>query len=276
MIKRILKIAGILLILLLIVVFLLASHVVKNSINHLGPMVLGVPVSVEKVRVYLLLGHIHIEELVIGNPEGFKTDTMFNMHKLTVNFSPRSLFTDTIIVHEVLVVAPDVTYEATLSGSNIGALQKQLGGDDKPDEKKDDKKPGKKVIIERFSLTDGKVGLSLPGMMGTALPIPLPTIELTDIGKEKEGATFTEAIGAMFGAIFSTVGNVVVGAGKLIGDGAAAVGGAVVTGATAAGGAVVDGAAALGRGVSGAVGGVLNVFSGSTNADEVVEGASDE
>ncbi|HMP88561.1 MAG TPA: hypothetical protein PJ991_00085 [Kiritimatiellia bacterium] len=259
--KRALKITAIVLVLLFIVLFFYLGQVVENAINHAGPRVLGVPVSVEKARIFLLAGRLHITDLIVGNPEGFKTDNMFNMHELSVRFSPRSIFTDTIIVHEVLIKAPQITYEQTLTGNNVGALQKQLGGADKPKDS-EPTAPGKKVVIERFYLTDGKVKLSIPGMMGTALPIPLPTIELKDIGKEKEeGASITDAISSIFGAIFSAIGDVVMSSGKLLGDGARLVGDGVVT----AGGAVADGVSAVGRGLAGAVG---SLFDSSSDEGE--------
>jgi len=273
--KRILGIVGIVLLLLVVVLLVFTSQVVKHSINTVGPVVMGVPVSVESAHVFPLRGIVKLKNLVVGNPEGFKTASLFDMTELSIRYKPLSIFTDTIIVNEILVNAPKVTYESTLSGSNVGALEKSMGGKKEKDkEKPAEKEPGKKVIIERFLLTGGQVNLSLPGMMGTALPIPLPTIELKDIGKEKEGASLTDALGDIFGAIFAAVGNVVMASGKLIGDGAklvgdgvVAAGGAVADGASAVGRGVADGASAVGRGVAGAVGGVLNVFSGSTNED---------
>ncbi len=263
MLKRILSGIVLLFLVLFVVVVFFASHVVRNTINTIGPVALGVPVSVDKVRAYPLRGKIHIQGLVIGNPEGFKTESLFRMGELHIDIAPRSMLTDTIIIREISVTAPEITYEMTLKGSNIGVLQKQLGGDaeeePKPEEPEPaaEEAPGKKVIIERFVLSDGKVSLSLPGMMGTALPLPLPTIELKDIGKEKEGASVTEVISNVFGAIFKAVADVVTASGKLIGDGVSAIGGAAVDGVSAVGGAAVDGVSAVGKEAAAVFGGAM-------------------
>jgi uncharacterized protein involved in outer membrane biogenesis len=277
MLKKILSIGLLLIVVIAVGVITFASHVVKNAVNRIGPAVLGVPVAVEHVRAYPVRGDIHIRGLIIGNPEGFKTDQLFSMGELNVDLSVKSILTDTIIIRKIEVVAPEISYEMTLRGSNIGALQESLAGEksetnetETAEEKPVEAAPGKKLIIENFIISDGKVKLSLPGMMGTAVPLPLPGIHLTDIGKEEQGASVTDVVGKIFGAVFSAVTQVVTSSGKLvgdgaklIGDGAMAVGGVAVDGVSAVGGAAVDGVSAVGKGVAGAVGGVINVLGGS-------------
>jgi hypothetical protein len=281
--KKLLKYGLIILVILAVVIIFYAGQVVENAINTTGPAALGVPVSVEKVRAYPLRGIVRIKGLVVGNPEGFKTDNLFSMGVLNIDLSARSLLTDKIIIHKIEVVAPEITYEVKLNGSNIGALQESLGGDKNNDAEKEteeeaakeDKSGGKKVVIEQVVISDGKINLSLPGMMGTAVPLPLPTIELKDIGKEKEGASPTEVIAKIVHAVLNSVTQVVKSSGKLLGDGAkavgqgaAAVGGAAVDGASAVGGAAVDAGKAVGKGVANVVGGVADIFGGSDKKDE--------
>ncbi|HMO03150.1 MAG TPA: hypothetical protein PKC67_10095 [Kiritimatiellia bacterium] len=296
--KKLLKFILVVVLLLVIALVFFAGPVVKNAVNQAGPGIMGVPVTLGDAKVSLLQGRIHLKDLVVGNPEGFKTDNLFAMGALNVEIDMASLFTDTIVVREIAVIRPEVTYEMTLSGSNVGALQEQMAGDaepatDAPVEEEapapaDEAKAGKRVIIEKFVLNEGQINLSLPAMMGTAVPLPLPPIELTDIGKEKpEG--LTDVIGDIFSAIFGAVTKVVTSSGKLLGDGvkavgqgAAAVGGVAVDGVTAVGGVAVDGAAAVGgaavgagkavgKGVANAVGGVLNVLGGSGDEGEKKE-----
>lgn len=281
--KKILKIVLILLVVLFIAFFFFAGYFVKNSVNTFAPMALGVPVTIGDMDVKPYRGLINIHDLTIGNPEGFKTDSLFKMKQLTIDIKMSSLFTDTIIVKEVGVIGPEITYESTLTGSNVGALEKQLAGEkdetaEEPvDEVEAEEEGGKKVIIEKFVLNEGQVNLSMPGMMGTALPIPLPSIEMLDIGKEedKKGASITDVIGKIFSTIFSSVIKVVTSSGKLLGDGAKllgdgamAVGGATADGVGAVGGAAVDAGKAVGKGVAGAVGGVVNLFGGGSDKEE--------
>ena len=106
---------------------------------------------------------------------------------------------------------------------------------------------------------------------GGAIPIPLPPITLTDLGKEKEGVSIPEAIREILNAVAGAAGTAIAGAGNLIGDagkavgegalavgeGAVDAGKAVVGGATDAGKAVVGGAVDAGKAVGDAVGGAL-------------------
>lgn len=268
--KKTIRIVLIVVVILFIGVMFFAGQLVKQSVNKLGPAVLGVDVSVGNVIVLPLRGLIRINDLVVGNPEGFKTDSLFKMTRLNIDIKMSSIFSDTIIVKDITVIGPEITYEKTLTDSNVSALEKKLGGDNakKPEtEKPDDtagKEGGKKVIIEHFALNEGQINLSLPGMMGSAIPIPLPALEMKDIGKDEDnsGASLTDVIGEIFSTIFSSVGKAVTSSGKLLGDGAKAVGegamaagGLAVDGVSAVGGAVGDAGKAIGKGVASLFGG---------------------
>jgi len=268
----------------IVVMFFFGGPVIKNAVNKTAPIALGVPVSIGDVQLYPVRGIVKFTDLAIGNPEGFKTDNLFTMKELYFHFKVSSLFTQKIIVHEISVVGPEITYEATMSGSNVGALQKKLeGAEEKKSEEKAEasksaeEKPGKKIIIEKFVLNEGRINLSVPGMMGTAMPIPLPSIEMKDIGKEnnQDGASRKEVRKTIFDAIFSSVISVATSSGKLVGEGAKKIGegaalisGAAVDAVGDVGGAAVGAGKAVGKGVAGAVGSVVGIFGGSEEKEE--------
>ena len=109
--------------------------------------------------------------------------------------------------------------------------------------------PDRKVVIEQVVITGGRMNVSVTGAAaltgGGYLPIPLPTITLSDVGKEKEGVTLVEAIRYVLVAIAKTTGTALAGSAKLLGHGAEAVGDgawAVGEGTVDAGKAVVEGA----------------------------------
>jgi len=58
--------------------------------------------------------------MVVGNPEGFKTESVFQLNQIRVILDPKSLLTNRIHIREILIDAPEITYEVGLSGSNIG------------------------------------------------------------------------------------------------------------------------------------------------------------
>jgi uncharacterized protein involved in outer membrane biogenesis len=229
--KKALKRIGIgicvLLVLLLVGVSLFGGAMVKAAVNGLGPVVLGVPVTLEKATFRPLSGKIRLTKLHVGNPKDFKTPALFDLDDVEISLNPRSLFSNTIVLHKVNVVAPHITYEVSLLGSNIGALEKQLGGAKKPEEK-----GGKKVIIEELTVTDAQVNVSITAAGGHAVPVKIGKIEVKDVGKEQGGVTFADATLIIVSTIIGNIDNAAKGTGGLVGSGASAVGGVLTNGAS--------------------------------------------
>ncbi len=244
--------AGILIVLVLLAIPLLIwlNAVVLKGFNTAVPVALGVPATLQQANVRPLRGKAFLKGIHIGNPEGYKTDGILDLDSIFIRVDRASLLSDTIIINEIAIRGLVVTYEKGLFNSNLGALIESLsaGEAESKEEKTEAEQPGKKVIIKKLTIVDSKMRFSITGAAaltgGGGLPIPLPNITLTDLGQEKEGLTFVQAIEHVLKAIAGAVGTAIVGSGKLIGDGAKAVGDgamAVGEGAVDAGKAVVDG-----------------------------------
>lgn len=198
---RIIGIIVLILVILVIACVVFIGSIIKGAVQEVGSSVTKCPITVKNVGVSLLRGKLTVNDLVVGNPEGFKTESAFKLTKVYVDLEMSSLFKDKIIIDEIQIVGPEITYEvATLKlTSNIGAIQKNVkeslpAGDDKDKEEKKEapKKPGKKIQINHVIVSDGQINVSATALGGHALSVPLPTIEMKDIGKDKE-VTSTEA-----------------------------------------------------------------------------------
>jgi uncharacterized protein involved in outer membrane biogenesis len=254
----------------LAVVFVLLElsldRIVLKAVNAAGPAALGVPVSLQDADISLVRGRATLTGLHLGNPAGYKTDGLLDLDSVAVKLDRSSLLSDTVLIKSIAIDGLVVTYEKGLRNSNLGALIDQLSagseGEDSAEEKPAaEEASGKKVVIEKLTVADSKMNFSVTGAAaltgGGAAPIPLPPITLTDLGKEKDGVTFVEAIQNVLKAIAGATGTAIVGAGNLLGDGVGALGDgalavgsgtvdagkAVVGGTVDAGKAVVDGAA---------------------------------
>ena len=64
-----------------------------------------------------------------------------------------------------------------------------------------DAKPGRKLIINDLIVHNGQVGISAEALKGKQLSTPLPTIHLTDIGKNSGGATAAQVADQIIGSI---------------------------------------------------------------------------
>lgn len=267
--KTLLKIvAGILVVLVLLAVglFFWLNSAVLKAVNTAGPAALGVPVTLQDANIRPLQGKLALMGFHIGNPEGFKTDGLLDLGSIRIDVDLGSLRTDTIVVRNIAIDGLVLTYEKGLLDSNLGALIESLSKDEeeaegqKPEEQKPGHgKAGKKVVIEKLTLTNSKMNFSVTGAAaltgGGAIPLPLPDITLTDLGKEKEGGlTVVQAIRRILTEIAGASGTAIAGSGKLLGDAGKAVGEgalAVGEGAVDAGKAVVGGAADAGKAIVG-------------------------
>jgi hypothetical protein len=156
-----------------------------------------------------------------------------------------------------------VSYEVVTGVSNIDALQRNLPKSGKPAaaqpaEPAKETQPARKVMVERFECRGGSVAYSAAFTAHKSVTLPLPLIEIHDIGKESDGVSPAEAATRMLAEVASSVGKAVT-----------AVAGAVVD----AGGQVIDaGGKVLGQAGSAVGGGMKAVGSGATAVGDGVKG----
>lgn len=212
--KKILSIVGIVLVVLIILAVVFLGQIVKTGIETVGPKVAGVPISVEKVSINPLTGLVHVRALVIGNPDGFNTPSAMELEQFKLSIALGSLFSDTIVIREILIDAPQITYERGLKSSNLSTLLDNLAPE-KEDPKEDvaketpqEKKPAKKVVIEDFQFNNAKVNATFTALGGKKIPLNLPSIHMTDIGKDSGGASITAVIAEVLGKVTASVGTV--------------------------------------------------------------------
>lgn len=229
--KRVAKVVlGLVLVVLLIlvVVILALDSIVKGSINTAAPKLLGVNTHVESVSIRPFKGIVHLKNLTLANPEGYNTDKyLFAVNEFYVSVDMASLFSDTIKVHKILINAPGCTYEVKSGTSNIDALiakinkgkaaQQEKQAEQQAPQQPQEKKAGKKIIIDEISLKDTRLAYSSSMTAGTFLTIPIPTITIKDIGKGKDGESFSDALTDVFNKILTSFGSAIAGAGELAG-----------------------------------------------------------
>ena len=112
-----------------------------------------------------------------------------------------------LVIKEVVIAAPAITYERGTSGGNLEKIQENVTRYAGLDKSKPAAKPaagGKdepKFIIENLYVRDGQIAISHSALQGKTLSSGLPTIHLKDIGKDKGGATPAEVADKVLGAI---------------------------------------------------------------------------
>ena len=171
----------------IVAVFVFTGTTIKHSIQVIGSQVTGCPVTVENIDVSLLKGEITIDNFVVGNPEGYKSESAFSLTKVHLSLVPSSLLTDKIHVREIQVIEPHVTYELGLTKSNIGQILdnvNRFAGDDDSDTP-ETTGPGKDLQVDHVLFEGGQVKMTAKLLGGHGVPVPLPGVELKNLGKDE-------------------------------------------------------------------------------------------
>ena len=225
-----------------------------------------------KVEIDVTSGQGGLSGLKIGNPKGFETPSAFELGGISIKLDIGTVTEDTIVIKEIVISKPQITYELGPGGSNIDAIRdnidryvKARSGGAKADARTGDG-GGPKLVIENLYIRGGTVSVSanIPLMKGRKLTAPLPDIHLKDIGKEEKGATPGQVAEEILAAVGKSVSEAMSGIG---------VGGTLES--------LRDGLAEATKGVADAVSGagdaVKSAVSGAVSgAGDALKGVSEE
>ncbi len=219
--KKVLIGFGVVLILIIGGVIALYSNlgdIIKEAIQRYGSEATQAIVVVDSVDLDVTNGKTSLKGFVVGNPAGFKSNSAFELGNIAVQVDTSSLDSDTIIIKTVQIDGPRITYELGDSGPNVDAIKrnvdsyaKQFISGDSTASSNQDAGPQKKIIIERLTITDGSVNVSAPFLDGKPLGTSLPTITLTDIGKDSGGASPADVIKRIIDEMTKGVGGAISG-----------------------------------------------------------------
>lgn len=206
--KKLLYIGGALLVIVAIgLYFLFASlnSIVKAAVEKVGSSATQAQVRLKEVDIQITSGKGAMRGLTVGNPSGFKTERAMSLGEISLQVDVGSVTKDTIVIKEIVIAAPEVTYELATGGSNIDALQRNVnayaGGGGGKAEKSESGGGGKKLVIENLYVRNGKVNVSATALGGKTMTTPLPDIHLTNIGKQSGGATAAQVTQQVLSAI---------------------------------------------------------------------------
>ena len=189
------------------------DSVVASAIRSYGPEITGVKVKLDAVKIQPADGAAALRGLELRNPPGFQTERALAVGEVSMKLDIASLTKDVIVIKEVSVLEPEVTFEYASGGSNLDVIQRHVetyiaektGG-------KEQAKPAgkeKKLVIEHLYIKGGHARVSAAALQGKAVTVPLPDIHLTDIGKKTNGATPAEVARQVVSAVTQSVSRAV-------------------------------------------------------------------
>lgn len=202
-IKIVIIVAVIALVVVPVVMYFTLNSAITAAANAVVPKVTGTPFHLGSARISIFSGEGVLKGVALGNPEGFSPGNAFAVDEVKINVNLRSLGSDKIIIEEIYIDAPQIVYEMSTSGSNIAKIQKNIEeymGKEEA-EPPADERAKKKVQIDHFVLKNGTVSVAATFIQGKAVTVPMPDVEMRDIGAKSIGEMAKELFNPISDAI---------------------------------------------------------------------------
>lgn len=187
--------------------------IVKYALEHYGPQVTGVSFEVGEVRLSPQDGRGSVRGVDIGNPPGFTAPRAARLGEIAVWVDPATVRAPVVVIHEIVIDAPLITYERSDRGTNLDAIQKNIANYVKRAQETSgdgDRKPSggevkHRFVVEKLVIRGGKVTMTNPGLKGQGVTFDLPAIEMHDLGRRQGGATASEIASAVADTLVSRI-----------------------------------------------------------------------
>jgi uncharacterized protein involved in outer membrane biogenesis len=213
--KTLIKVGVIAILLIVAAVAVLSFYLdsmIKAGVEAVGPKITGTAVKLDGVSLSLLSGQARLKGLVVGNPPGFQTERSFKLADAKVKVDLKTALSNKLVIEEILIDGPEITYEGSSSGSNISKIQENVtafGKSVTPKDAAESKSPKKdptqkKVQINHFTVKNAQLNASTSMLKGKTT-VSMPDIYLKDIGKDSGGVTVQTAATEVFAAINKSV-----------------------------------------------------------------------
>ena len=206
--KKLLVVLGVLVVLLVVAfvasTFFLGS-IVKAGVNKFGPTITQTKFELQGASISPLNGSGTLTGLVIGNPQGWSENNLCSLGKIQIDLVPRSVFGDHVVVNTVEIEAPEFNYETKVVTSNVADLLKNIEtavGSGKPEAKPQKGGQPMKFEVKKFRIVKGTVRL---GVGPAAMVLPMPDIELNDLGTKEGGITADQLAFAVMRSVTASV-----------------------------------------------------------------------
>jgi len=183
--KTLLYVGGGVLALLLaayLILIFCCGAIVRSRINLYGPRLTQTKVVLAAAQLSPLSGTGTLLGLSVGNPQGWSDAEAFHLGSIHLDVVPSSIFSEHIVINEIVIDDPELLYETHLVSSNIGDLIKAISkSTKKPATESAASQDGRKVtfVIRKLRLEQGHVKL---GIGPTAVTLDLPPVEFDNLG----------------------------------------------------------------------------------------------
>jgi uncharacterized protein involved in outer membrane biogenesis len=191
-ILRIILASGAIAVIAVFAAFYFLNDLVKGGVETVGPQLTKGEMRLTKANLSPFSGKAQLSGLFVGNPEGWKTESAIKVGDVRIALDVRSALSDVVSIESIHIEAPEITYEGGLGGSNIGKILENIeafagGAEKQPDTASS--ASSKKFKVKDIQINGAKVHLSMAGLGGKSITVPLANLRLQNIGTDGSGVT---------------------------------------------------------------------------------------
>ena len=174
---------------------------IQAAIESEGASATRTQVLVGGVAYSPFTGSGTIDGLSVGNPSGFSSPYALVVQRIALQVEPASLLgTGPIVVESATLIAPQITYAAQGSTSNLETIRNTAQAYATSPAAVRAGRHARRLIIRELRVMGGAIAVDV-AMPGGALSLPLPALYLADIGGTGEGAEPAAIIRAVSEAV---------------------------------------------------------------------------
>ena len=173
------------------------DSIVKTAIERYGSELTGTAVHVESVNLVLRKGEGTIRGLRVANPPGFSPHDVFDLREITLALDPMTVREMPLRIQQIAISDPRVRYELDAKGvANVNVIRANLAHSrgQPTSAAPNPKEPGRELRLKvtSLSLDGGSIAADTSAIGGTELDVPLPPLEMRNLGAGERGATPSE------------------------------------------------------------------------------------
>ncbi|MFA6479546.1 MAG: hypothetical protein WCV67_14595 [Victivallaceae bacterium] len=210
-----------------VVLFMALNSIVAEGVRTFGTQATGTRVELQSVNISPFNGSVELKGMYVANPQDCQSKNAFVLGHFYVDMKLASLFTDKIIINNIIIEDIAVDFEPSVSkGSNLHEIknnilrycgvEKTSSGSGEGTGKKEPaapdtgkQKPGKKVMIKYFVIKNGTISVS-SSILKTSANLPMPKIEMRDIGAD-DNKSAGDVLQEIFDHMLKGIGTAVSG-----------------------------------------------------------------
>jgi hypothetical protein len=205
---------------MLCVLYFSINWIARSGVEKFGPKLTQTRVRIEGLDISPLSGKGVVRGILIENPDGFETENAIKLEEVRVTVDLASLFSERFVIKEIVVRAPEITYETNGNTNNIKIIFDNVRsfardterGAGVRERREFEKRPtwkNRRVQINRFVVRNARINMSETPFGGGRRTLSMGEVHLRNIGAGEDGKTVSEVFGEIFEAMNRTISGTV-------------------------------------------------------------------